>query len=89
MFGPKVCLIIDGLTKISGVIDHSDPNYSIQAENFRKMMLSLSDDVRVILVKLADRLHNMRTMEFMPRNKQLKISYETLFIYAPLLTDWD
>jgi GTP pyrophosphokinase len=84
MFGAKVCLIIDGLTKISGVIDHSDPNYSIQAENFRKMMLSLSDDVRVILVKLADRLHNMRTMEFMPRHKQLKISYETLFIYAPL-----
>jgi GTP diphosphokinase / guanosine-3',5'-bis(diphosphate) 3'-diphosphatase len=84
MFGPKVCLIIDGLTKISGIIDHSDPNYSIQAENFRKMMLSLSEDVRVILVKLADRLHNMRTMEFMPRHKQLKISYETLFIYAPL-----
>jgi GTP pyrophosphokinase len=84
MFGDKVCKIIDGLTKISGVIDHSDPNYSIQAENFRKMMLSLSDDVRVILVKLADRLHNMRTMEFMPRHKQLKISYETLYIYAPL-----
>ena len=84
MFGKKVCRIIDGLTKISGVIDHSDPNYSIQAENFRKMMLSLSDDVRVILVKLADRLHNMRTMTFMPRHKQLKISYETLFIYAPL-----
>lgn len=84
MFGAKVCRIIDGLTKISGVIDHSDPNYSIQAENFRKMMLSLSDDVRVILVKLADRLHNMRTMEFMPRHKQLKISYETLYIYAPL-----
>lgn len=84
MFGKKVCRIIDGLTKISGVIDHSDPNYSIQAENFRKMMLSLSDDVRVILVKLADRLHNMRTMQFMARHKQLKISYETLFIYAPL-----
>jgi GTP pyrophosphokinase len=84
MFGSKVCIIIDGLTKISGVIDHSDPNCSIQAENFRKMMLSLSDDVRVILVKLADRLHNMRTMEFMPRHKQLKISYETLYIYAPL-----
>lgn len=84
MFGKKVCRIIDGLTKISGIIDHSDPNYSIQAENFRKMMLSLSEDVRVILVKLADRLHNMRTMEFMQRHKQLKISYETLYIYAPL-----
>jgi GTP pyrophosphokinase len=84
MFGQKVCRIIDGLTKMSGVIDYSDPNYSIQAENFRKMMLSLSEDVRVILVKLADRLHNMRTMQFMPRHKQLKISYETLFIYGPL-----
>lgn len=84
MFGPRERAIIDGLTKISGVIDHTDPNYSIQAENFRKMMLTLSDDVRVILVKLADRLHNMRTMEFMPRHKQIKIAYETLFIYAPL-----
>ena len=83
-FGPRERAIIDGLTKISGVIDHNDPNYSIQAENFRKMMLTLSDDVRVILVKLADRLHNMRTMEFMPRHKQIKIAYETLFIYAPL-----
>jgi GTP pyrophosphokinase len=84
MFGQKVCRIIDGLTKMSGILDYSDPNYSIQAENFRKMMLSLSEDVRVILVKLADRLHNMRTMQFMPRHKQLKISYETLFIYGPL-----
>lgn len=83
-FSKKVAVIIDGLTKIDGVIDHSDPNYSIQAENFRKMMLTLSDDVRVILVKLADRLHNMRTMEHMARHKQIKISYETLFIYAPL-----
>lgn len=84
MFGKKCAVIIDGLTKISGVIDHTDPNYSIQAENFRKMMLTLSDDVRVILVKLADRLHNMRTMEHMARHKQIKIAYETLFIYAPL-----
>ena len=84
MFGKKVAVIIDGLTKISGVVDNSDPNYSIQAENFRKIMLTLSDDARVILVKLADRLHNMRTMEHMARHKQLKIAYETLFIYAPL-----
>ena len=84
MFGPKVANIVDGLTKLSEVIDHNDPNASMQAENFRKMLLTLSDDLRVILIKLADRLHNMRTMEFMPRNKQLKISYETLEIYAPL-----
>ena len=84
MFGPKVANIVDGLTKLSGIIDPDDPNFSIQAENFRKMLLTLSDDIRVILIKLADRLHNMRTMEFMPRNKQLKISYETLEIYAPL-----
>lgn len=84
MFGPKVANIVEGLTKISGLIDHSDPNFSIQAENFRKMLMTLSDDVRVILIKLADRLHNMRTMEFMPRHKQLKIAYETLEIYAPL-----
>ena len=62
MFGPKVAKIIDGLTKISGVFDHS---LSLQAENFRKMLLTLSDDVRVILIKLADRLHNMRTLESM------------------------
>src|SRR5690606_5537934 len=70
-FGKKVAKIIDGLTKISGVFD---PNSSIQAENFRKMLLTLADDVRVILIKLADRLHNMRTMEFMARHKQLKIA---------------
>ncbi|MFT6746217.1 MAG: guanosine-3',5'-bis(diphosphate) 3'-pyrophosphohydrolase [Glaciecola sp.] len=84
MFGPKVRLIIDGLTKIDGVIDHSDPNYSIQGENFKKMMLTLSEDARVILVKLADRLHNMRTMQSMPRQNQVKTSYETLFLYGPL-----
>lgn len=81
IFGKKVARIIDGLTKISGIFD---PNSSIQAENFRKMLLTLADDVRVILIKLADRLHNMRTMEFMPRDKQLKIASETSYLYAPL-----
>ncbi len=80
-FGKKVAKIIDGLTKIAGVFD---PNSSIQAENFRKMLLTLADDVRVILIKLADRLHNMRTMEFMARHKQLKIASETSYLYAPL-----
>ncbi len=80
-FGKKTAKIIDGLTKISGVFDHSS---SIQAENFRKMLLTLSDDVRVILIKLADRLHNMRTLGSMPRDKQLKIASETAYLYAPL-----
>ncbi|RZA01348.1 MAG: bifunctional (p)ppGpp synthetase/guanosine-3',5'-bis(diphosphate) 3'-pyrophosphohydrolase [Sphingobacteriaceae bacterium] len=80
-FGKKVAKIIDGLTKISGVFD---TNSSLQAENFRKMLLTLADDVRVILIKLADRLHNMRTLESMPRDKQLKISSETVYLYAPL-----
>jgi len=80
-FGKKVTKIIDGLTKISGVFD---ANSSMQAENFRKMLLTLADDVRVILIKLADRLHNMRTMDFMPRVKQLKICSETVYLYAPL-----
>ena len=81
MFGPKVAKIIDGLTKISGVFDQT---LSLQAENFRKMLLTLSDDVRVILIKLADRLHNMRTLESMKREKQMKIASETLYLYAPL-----
>lgn len=81
LFGEKIASIIDGLTKISGVFDkHS----SLQAENFRKMLLTLSDDVRVILIKLADRLHNMRTLDSMPPNKQLKIAGETTYLYAPL-----
>ena len=80
MFGPKIATIIDGLTKISGVFDTE----SLQAENFRKMLLTLSDDVRVILVKLADRLHNMRTLGSMPPHKQFKIAGETLYMYAPL-----
>jgi len=81
MFGKKVASIIDGLTKISGVFDASS---SLQAENFRKMLLTLAEDVRVILIKLADRLHNMRTLESMERTKQLKIASETLYLYAPL-----
>jgi GTP diphosphokinase / guanosine-3',5'-bis(diphosphate) 3'-diphosphatase len=80
-FGKKVTTIIDGLTKIAGVFDHTS---SLQAENFRKMLLTLSDDVRVILIKLADRLDNMRTLDHMPANKQLKIASETLYLYAPL-----
>lgn len=80
-FGPKVAKIIDGLTKISGVFDKT---MSQQAENFRKMLLTLSDDVRVILIKLADRLHNMRTLDSMSRDKQLKIASETIYLYAPL-----
>jgi len=80
-FGPKERKIIDGLTKISGFFD---PGTSAQAENYRKMLLTLSDDVRVILVKLADRLHNMRTLDHMRRDKQLKIAHETLYMYAPL-----
>ena len=80
-FGKKVAKIIDGLTKISDVFDHGS---SQQAENFRKMLLTLSDDVRVILVKLADRLHNMRTLGSMPRHKQLRVSSETIYLYAPL-----
>lgn len=80
-FGPKIAKIVAGLTKIQEVYDHTD---SMQAENFRKMLLTLSDDVRVILVKLCDRLHNMRTLDSMSRKNQLKIASETLFLYAPL-----
>ncbi len=81
IFGKKVAQIIDGLTKISGNFEQGS---SAQAENFRKMLLTLSEDVRVILIKLADRLHNMRTLDSMARNSQLKIAHETIFIYAPL-----
>jgi guanosine-3',5'-bis(diphosphate) 3'-pyrophosphohydrolase len=81
LFGKKERNIIDGLTKISGVFDFST---SDQAENFRKMILTLPDDVRVIFIKLADRLHNMRTLDSMRKDKQLKIASETLFLYAPL-----
>ncbi len=81
IFGEEIARIIDGLTKISGVF-HQD--VSMQAENFRKMLLTISEDLRVIIIKLADRLHNMRTMESMPQHKQLKIASETLYLYAPL-----
>ena len=79
-FGSKVAEIIDGLTKISGVYDTTSP----QADNFRKMLLTMASDVRVILIKLCDRLHNMRTLEHMSDKGQLKIASETSFIYAPL-----
>ncbi len=81
-FGKKIASIIDGLTKISGVFDKE--TNSLQAENFRKMLLTLSDDVRVIFIKLADRLHNMRTLDSLPRHKQIKIAGETIYLYAPL-----
>ncbi|RYG02697.1 MAG: bifunctional (p)ppGpp synthetase/guanosine-3',5'-bis(diphosphate) 3'-pyrophosphohydrolase [Chitinophagaceae bacterium] len=80
-FGSEIARIVDGLTKISSVID---VNASQQAENFKKILLTLTDDPRVILIKLADRLHNMRTMDSMKREKQLKISSETVYVYAPL-----
>jgi len=82
LFGAKIARIIDGLTKISGIFEN--PNASSQAENFKKILLTLSDDVRVILIKLADRLHNMRTLGSMPLEKQLKISSETTYLFAPL-----
>lgn len=84
MFGNKVAQIIDGLTKIKGVEVIDPTNFSIQAENFRKMLLTLSDDVRVILIKLADRLHNMRTLDSVSEHQQRKIASETLYLYAPL-----
>ncbi|MBJ2174617.1 bifunctional (p)ppGpp synthetase/guanosine-3',5'-bis(diphosphate) 3'-pyrophosphohydrolase [Aureibaculum sp. A20] len=82
LFGETVAKIVNGLTKISRL--NKEQEVSIQAENFRKMLLTLNDDVRVILIKIADRLHNMQTMDAMPHHKQIKISSETLYIYAPL-----
>jgi GTP diphosphokinase / guanosine-3',5'-bis(diphosphate) 3'-diphosphatase len=82
LFGDKVASIIDGLTKIKGIFDQRTA--SVQAENFKKILITLSDDVRVILVKLADRLHNMRTLDVLAKEKQLKIASETIYLYAPL-----
>ncbi|MBP2830557.1 bifunctional (p)ppGpp synthetase/guanosine-3',5'-bis(diphosphate) 3'-pyrophosphohydrolase [Aquimarina sp. U1-2] len=82
MFGETVARIVDGLTKISSL--KKDRDISLQAENFRKMLLTLNDDVRVIIIKIADRLHNMQTMDAMRPDKQVKIASETLYIYAPL-----
>ena len=82
LFGKKIAMIVEGLTKISKLKKDKIP--SIQSENFRKMLLTLNDDVRVILIKIADRLHNMRTMDSMSYEKQIKISSETLYIYAPI-----
>lgn len=81
IFGKKIAAIIDGLTKISEVFD---VNSSLQAENFRKILLTLTEDIRVILIKLADRLHNMRTLDSLPAAKQMKIAGETIYLYAPL-----
>lgn len=82
LFGKTVSRIVDGLTKISNM--SVDKNVSMQAENFRKMLLTLNEDIRVIIIKIADRLHNMQTMDSMPAYKQVKIASETLYIYAPL-----
>ncbi len=82
-FGSKIASLIDGLTKISGTYNKENSS-SLQAENFRKMLLTLSDDLRVILIKIADRLHNMRTLDSMPEHKKLKVAGETIFLYAPL-----
>ncbi|MEC3907451.1 RelA/SpoT family protein [Tamlana sp. 2201CG12-4] len=83
-FGKTIATIVDGLTKISSLSKEKDMDVSLQAENFRKMLLTLNDDVRVIIIKIADRLHNMQTMDAMRPDKQDKIASETLYIYAPL-----
>lgn len=83
-FGKTIATIVDGLTKISSLSKEQDMDVSLQAENFRKMLLTLNDDVRVIIIKIADRLHNMQTMDAMRADKQIKIASETLYIYAPL-----
>ena len=82
LFGDKIAQIVDGLTKISSGM--FGENVSTQAENFRKLLLTMSDDIRVILIKIADRLHNMRTLDSMAAEKQLKIASETIYLFAPL-----
>ena len=86
MFGEKVATLVDGLTKIKTVLDNEDKavQKSMQAENFKRILLTLNDDVRVVLIKLADRLHNCRTIEFMPEHKRDKILSETMFVFIPL-----
>ncbi|MCQ2158956.1 MAG: HD domain-containing protein, partial [Bacteroidales bacterium] len=91
LFGEKVASLVDGLTKIKTVLDNEDKNKlskfqekSLQAENFKRILLTLNDDVRVVLIKLADRLHNCRTIEFMPEHKRDKILSETMYIFIPL-----
>ncbi len=86
LFGDKIAQIVDGLTKISSGM--FGENVSAQAENFRKLLLTMSDDIRVILIKIADRLHNMRTLSSMSPTKQFKITGETLYIYARWHTGW-
>ena len=92
LFGDKIASLVDGLTKIKTVLDNEDrkgnnnisSTESMQAENFKRILLTLNDDVRVVLIKLADRLHNCRTIEFMPEHKRDKILSETMFIFIPL-----
>ncbi len=84
LFGEKIASLVDGLTKIKTVLDNEDRKESLQAENFKRILLTLGDDVRVVLVKLADRLHNCRTIESMPEHKRDKILSETMFIFIPL-----
>ena len=86
LFGDKVATLVEGLTKIKTVLDNEDKaeQKSMQAENFKRILLTLNDDVRVVLIKLADRLHNCRTIEFMPEHKRDKILSETMFVFIPL-----
>ena len=91
LFGPKVASLVDGLTKIKNVLDNEDrtkqsgfTTESLQAENFKRILLTMNDDVRVVLIKLADRLHNCRTIEYMPEHKRDKILSETMYLFIPL-----